>query len=362
MMTKKYSIIAFGEPLIEVMLDRPPTAEEINNQTRMACFLRSKPIHATSGDVLNFIGNYIALSNYVKKTSDQPEHIGLLTTIGNDSYGQKIKQTVEKLTNNGVDPNLITLAPNSQTGVYGVYVIDNSGKYQFYFDRFGYAFEKALSSLTFDSMLKTASLADYFYTSGIALMMTNEYGLFPILFEKLADYKTLVVFDTNFRKAVFDHANIPDIRSLLEKIYKHTSILLAGEEDIRNLYPEFKDIPTNTLVEKYFALVENSGLPKNRIIVKCSEKGVYWFDNTLKNRSIYRNNLNDCENNSYHPEGAGDAFNAGFMFALIRGKTTEKSIDFGLRVASRIVRFKGCYRGVLPFEKDSGKLFQQFHQ
>lgn len=362
---KKYSIIAFGEPLTEVLLHRPPNEQEFQNQSQMSLFLRSSSYHAASGDVLNFIGNYSSLFQlFGDKLPISNEPIGLLSAIGDDEFGRKIKSTLQLLSHQNikVDAELLALVPYTKSGVYGVYVLDKTGRYQFFFDRFGYAFEHALSITSFNQILKTAEQSHFFYTTGIALMMTKEYQLFPKLFQLLSNQNTQIIFDTNYRKLVATHANIPNLSLFLSFLFPHVSLLFAGEEDVRNIYPKLSKLPTTKLVETFFSIVENTGLSKEKVIIKCGDQGVYWFDKILQHEPIVENNPTDCEDHMIHPEGAGDAFNAGFMFAHTQQKPLKISVQFGLQIASRMVRYKGCYRGVLPFQNESNIIFKCLNQ
>ncbi|KKQ01663.1 MAG: hypothetical protein UX17_C0038G0006 [Parcubacteria group bacterium GW2011_GWC2_45_7] len=362
-MKRTYSIIAFGEPLTEVLLDQTPRQQEIKDQKQMSNLLRYSTFNAVSGDVVNFIGNYTVLKKLLSREfALKPETVGLITETGADEFGKKIKKTLNKLSSPSavINTNLISLIQREKSGIYGIRVLDNKGNYKFYFDRFGYAFENALRKSTLEKFIKICSQAYYFYTTGIALMMSKNYSLFPILFERLQKQGTRIVFDTNFRKTVACHANIPDIHQLLLKIYSKVNIMLAGEEDIRFLYPNLASLSTEKLVNEFYCFWDKENLSKKRLIIKCGANGVYWFDNKLNHIPIVINDLKKCENNILHPEGAGDAFNAGYILARYYGKNINACIKFGCMTASLLVRVQGCFRDMLPFNNSKTALINSF--
>ena len=364
-MAKPYSIIVFGEPLIEVICERKPTDEELADQKKMSAFLRRLPINAASGDALNFLGNYTVLNRLLSdKKNRSTEKAGLLSSIGNDVFGKKIKQTVKELANEAVDidAGLLRLNRGWCSGIYGIHRVDKAGHYQFYFDRFGYAFENMVNTDSFQATLRTAKQADFFYTTGIALMMTKHYRLFTRLFSELKKAGTKIVFDTNYRALVARHAGIASLPKFLASLLANVDILLAGEEDARNLYPEIKDLPTEKLVGLCFSRWCKEGLSKSQIIIKCGEQGVYWFNKGLRHLPIVNGCLSDYEDQMVHPEGAGDAFNAGFMVSYKKNHNIETSVRLGLLTGWLMTRYRGCFRKDEPFISHKDLLFNTLNQ
>jgi sugar/nucleoside kinase (ribokinase family) len=360
-MRRKYTIIAFGEPLTEVFLKRIPTGQEFHSSYLMSELLRSSPVHATSGDVFNFLGSYACLKKIVAKDLGLlRETVGLLTETGRDMFGRNLKNALLRSTDNSIriDKTLFRLVPGTKSGVYGVYVKDEKGDYQFYFDRFGYAFENALNEKTLDKWIRIGTNACYFYTTGIALTMTRKYHLYKNLFQELKRQKTKIIFDTNFREAILEYNNIRDYRGFLEELYPFINILLAGEGDLRNIHKEFCSLKTEQLVEDFFLYWQKLGLSGDKVIIKCGEKGVYYYKDRIFSRSIIKVNPSDCEYGILHPEGAGDAFNAGFILRIVHGGTIEEGINLGKLTASLKIKHQGCFRGNTPYKKHEEEIIK----
>lgn len=78
------------------------------------------------------------------------------------------------------------------------------------------------------------------------------------------------------------------------------------------------------------------------VVVKCGEMGAYVTDG----RQSYFKDIFPVR--CVDTTGAGDAFNAGFLYGLIEGETLEKSCLMGNFVASKCVEKVGATRG-LPY-------------
>jgi ribokinase len=81
------------------------------------------------------------------------------------------------------------------------------------------------------------------------------------------------------------------------------------------------------------------------IAVKLGDKGCYVADGEEKHT------INAFKVKAVDTTGAGDAFNAGFLYGLINGKSIAECGRLGNFVASRCVMTMGARAG-LPFEKD----------
>jgi ribokinase len=76
------------------------------------------------------------------------------------------------------------------------------------------------------------------------------------------------------------------------------------------------------------------------VAVKCGERGAYVTDGNQSHfKDIFKVQCVDAT-------GAGDAFNAGFLYGLIKGENLEKSCLMGNFVASRCVEKPGATMGL----------------
>jgi len=123
--------------------------------------------------------------------------------------------------------------------------------------------------------------------------------------------------------------------SSLKKILERTNILLINEKELKLLFEDhylkkkrskekslsFKEIAINILDDG----IEN-------IIVKRGKKGVYGINNKDEEVKIpaYNSEVIDTT-------GAGDAFNAGFLYSYLNGYSLEKSCMIGSWIASKCI-------------------------
>lgn len=182
-----------------------------------------------------------------------------------------------------------------------------------------------------ESVIREAQRSGLFYTSLIALGMTRNCNDFIEMINAIHASKAVSIFDTNYRSYVMEHCypqrNTKTIASVLAEILPRIDIFLAGTEDLFHIYPEAqRDIG---FVQD--ALCKNVR-PATLSILKAGKDGVYWRDEGghWKQRPA---NAAEVINTT----GAGDAFNAGFLFALKQGVCVEEAITFANSLAAKIV-------------------------
>lgn len=122
------------------------------------------------------------------------------------------------------------------------------------------------------------------------------------------------------------------------KILNRTDILLINEEELKLL----TDKKYKTIEEKIESL---KSLKIEIIIVKLGHKGCYATDGKS---SIY---VDAFETECRDTTGAGDAFNAGFLYGFLNGKTLRDSCLIGNYVASCSIEKLGAIKGLPDVSK-----------
>jgi len=128
----------------------------------------------------------------------------------------------------------------------------------------------------------------------------------------------------------------------LEKILYSTNILLLNELELKILLKKdnFQD---NSDLIKSLKTFTNYGI--DTVVVKMGEKGAMAFDGS---QSIFKPCFKvECRDTT----GAGDSFNAGFLYGVIKKFSLEDACEFGNKVASRCVECIGATDG-LPLIDD----------
>ena len=211
--------------------------------------------------------------------------VNFITKLGNDEYG---KLAINKLKDDNIDTSHIILSNNHKTGVAGIHVDKNTGKNAITVVR------GAPSSLTIDEINTNIFKQSKIFLTQLeipkevtlhCLKVAKENGLINILnpapaiklsndFFGLVDYFTPNEIEAEFYTGI----KIDNIKDAKESAYK----------------------------------LINLGI-KN-VIITLGEKGLFFTDGK---QEIY---IKASQVKAVDTTGAGDAFNGGFSFALLKGK------------------------------------------
>ena len=224
--------------------------------------------------------------------------VNFITKLGNDEYG---KLAINKLKDDNIDTSHIILSNNHKTGVAGIHVDKNTGKNAITVVR------GAPSSLTIDEINTNIFKQSKIFLTQLeipkevtlhCLKVAKENGLINILnpapaiklsndFFGLVDYFTPNEIEAEFYTGI----KIDNIKDAKESAYK----------------------------------IINLGI-KN-VIITLGEKGLFFTDGK---EEIY---IKASQVKAVDTTGAGDAFNGGFSFALLKGKKINECLEFANKVA-----------------------------
>ena len=224
--------------------------------------------------------------------------VNFITKLGNDEYG---KLAINKLKDDNIDTSHIILSNNHKTGVAGIHVDKNTGKNAITVVR------GAPSSLTIDEINTNIFKQSKIFLTQLeipievtlhCLKVAKENGLINILnpapaiklsndFFGLVDYFTPNEIEAEFYTGI----KIDNIKDAKESAYK----------------------------------LINLGI-KN-VIITLGEKGLFFTDGK---QEIY---IKASQVKAVDTTGAGDAFNGGFSFALLKGKKINECLEFANKVA-----------------------------
>lgn len=128
-----------------------------------------------------------------------------------------------------------------------------------------------------------------------------------------------------------------EAKNYIEKLLPYVDILLIGDEEIEILLGDAN-------IEEAIKVFHNKGIEK--VIVKKGAKGAIGSDgkNIYDIEAIKPKALVDTV-------GAGDGFAAGFLTALLKGKSLEDCVRFANAVGSLVVGVEGDNEG-LPYYDD----------
>ena len=224
--------------------------------------------------------------------------VNFISKLGNDDYG---KLAIDKLKNDNIDTSNIIISNEHKTGVAGIHVDKNTGKNAITVVRgapSSLTIKEVDTNLIKQSKIFLTQLEIPIEVTLHCLKAAKEYGLINILnpapacklskdFFRLVDY-----FTPNETEAEF-----------------YSGVKISNENDAK--------VSAKKLIDM--------GIKK--VIITLGEKGLLYSDG--KEEIYVKASLDKAVDTT----GAGDAFNGGFSFALLKGKKIKECLDIANKVA-----------------------------
>ena len=224
--------------------------------------------------------------------------VNFITKLGNDNYG---KLAVNNLKKDKIDISNIIISDKHKTGVAGIHVDRNTGKNAITVVRGApesLSIKEININIIKNSKIFLTQLEIPLNVTFHCLKKAKEEGLINILnpapacrlsndFFKLVDY-----FTPNETEAEF-----------------YTGIKINNKNDAKE-----------SAKKLYEMGIKN-------VIITLGEKGLYYFNGK---EEIY---MEANQVKAIDTTGAGDAFNGGFSFALLKGKKIRDCLEFANKVA-----------------------------
>jgi ribokinase len=249
---------------------------------------------------------------------------GFIGKVASDREGTLLLKNLE---DENVDTDGVILESDGRSGVVNGFV-DRDGQRALYVD-------PGVNDLIEQDEVKTG-----YVTGSKVLHMTSFVGKFED--KSIKAQKTFLKRIPDDISVSIDPGRLYVERGMdfLEKFLERTNIILINEVEL-NLLTEEKyrgNYKGNKTCENGSKILLDYGI--DIVAVKRGDKGVYVTDGC---RSYFMDAFKvQCVDTT----GAGDAFNAGFLYGLINGENIEKSALIGNFVASKCVEECGATNGL----------------
>jgi ribokinase len=243
---------------------------------------------------------------------------GFIGKVSKDSAG---KLLFENLKNEGVDTTGVIVSEKGRSGkVLGF--VDRKGQRALYVDP------------GVNDMIKIHEIrSDYLSTSNVLHLSSFVGGSKEAQESLLKEMPEDVVISLDPGRIYAERG-----MNYLKNILKHTNIILLNQKELKHLtLKEHK-----TLEEQTKILLDHVDI----VVVKLGDKGCYVTDG--RESHFIESFKTKCVDTT----GAGDAFNAGFLYGFIKGKNLKESCKIGNLVAACCIEKFGAVAG-LP---DTSKL------
>lgn len=309
MENKKFDVIVVGELNVDLILNQIESFPEI-----------SKEKIAQKMDLT--LGSSSAI--FASNISTLGLKVAFLGKIGKDNFGDFI---IDELKKKNVDTNFIIRDDNSKTGITIVLNFDE--------DRAMVTYTGAMAELTFKELNgDVISYAKHLHFSSFYLqkgLKPNVSDLFALAKEKGLTTSFDMQWDPEEKWDMNYKEILPNVDIFFPN--KMELLLLTGEKDI------------------------NKGLEKlakygNSIVVKMGNKGsVSWDKKKITHVKPFLNK------NVVDSIGAGDSFNAGYIFKYLQGAGTIESQKFANLIGAINTTAAGgtgaftCYENIMEIAK-----------
>ncbi|WP_339183631.1 sugar kinase [Oceanobacillus sp. FSL W7-1293] len=253
---------------------------------------------------------------------------GFISRLGNDEFGKSIRTFVR---GEQVDTSELDLVEDHPTSVYFKEIMEDGNVQTFYY-------RDKSPTLT----MRPEELNESYIKNARILHIT---GIFPAIggenlnvmmkaIQLAKKHHVKISFDPNIRLKMWTKK---EARQVLSDILPHVDILLAGDEEMDIIIGENNP---ETIIEK----TKEIGIPT--IIIKRGERGSvgYHQGQTVIADPVKATKVVDTV-------GAGDGFNAGFLYGYLHDWDLESSLHFANTIGSMVVSITGDNEG-LPFYEE----------
>ncbi len=294
-----YEVVTLGEAMVVLYPNEPITLGQATTLT---------------------LGIGGAESNLAIMLSRLGHRVHFISRVGADPFGERIRMT---LANEAVDIGGLLTDTAAPTGVFFREWLSDGMRRVFYYRSGSAASHLSPADLHVDMFTGTRLL----HVTGITPALSASCAATVAHAIELAHSAgALVSFDPNYRPTLWDTANA---RKVLLPIMATVDLLLMSHEDSRALLG-IDDVEQ--------ALRAGSALGARMVVLKQAERGASAWDGV---RSVSAPAASVA--NAIDPVGAGDAFNAGFLSAWLRGTPLAEALQLGARLGGATVATLGDY-------------------
>lgn len=242
-----------------------------------------------------------------------------ISCIGDDEFGKVIYNFAR---GEGIDVSNVKTTKEIPTSVYFKEIRENGEGKSFY-----YRNPSPLLKLTVKD-IETSVLEDIdaLHVSGVFLAICEHNIETIIKLLKIAKQKNIIVsFDPNLRLKLW---TLEQAKKVFEQIYMYVDYLLIGDTEFSLL---FDDTSPEYFIQIY---------KMKEVVIKKGELGAIVYTATEKIEGAAFNIK------AVDTVGAGDAFDAAYMYGILNQKSTEKCLKLANGAGALVATIKGDNEGL----------------
>ena len=279
---------------------------------------------ATVGEGLyrrGFAGDTFNTAWHMAQSLGGDANVGFVTRVGHDNLSDSF---LAEAAADGLDVSVISRDP---VRTMGLYLISLNGVER----SFDYWRDASAARLLADDrtmLAKAFQDAGIIHLSGITLAILSPSAR-AILIDALAQARAngaTVSFDPNIRPRLW--TSVDEITQTIRQVLDVTDIALPSFDD-ETAY--WNDATPDATIARFV----NGGV--REVVVKNGDQPVSWYSDGQKSEIATPAVSGICDTT-----GAGDAFNAGYLAARLRGQTPSAAVLQGQRMSGEVIRHFGA--------------------
>lgn len=248
--------------------------------------------------------------------------VGCYSKIGDDALGEWIKKEIDK---EGVNTEFVKKKKDCVSDLSAIIVDSRSG------ERIIFSNQKANGGL--EIMPDEIKNSEWIFIGDLH----GEWGKILDDIFKVAEENNIKIAFNPRQSNIHD-----DAKKIIEAIGKCEILLVNKDEAIEIVKNSQLPISNSQLLnDEIYLIKELEKLGPAVVAITDGKRGAWARDGN----KIYFSS--STENSPADTTGAGDAFSSGFLAALIRQKTTEESLKWGIANGGNVVKYYGAKEGLL---------------
>jgi 2-dehydro-3-deoxygluconokinase len=247
-----------------------------------------------------------------------------VTALGRDPFSEAM---VNQWHSEGLNIDAVARIGSALPGLYAIQT-DADGERSFYYWRKDSAARQMLDGDGVVAVQQALAGGHWIYLSGITLAILEgerRQRLLSLL-RDAADQGQVIIFDPNYRPSLWDSE--AQARSALMEVSSLVHTVLPTFADDRAL---FGDVTPRDTAARYI----DAGA--NEVVVKCGPDPAWIY-----HAGTHHQVAPPASVMAVDSSGAGDAFNAGYIAARLRGRTPVEAASAGHRLAAVTLQFRGA--------------------
>ncbi len=280
-------------------------------------------------------GTLIGSKGFLKKFGGAPANVAMglaklgtpvrfMGKVGDDPFGRFLKNTLEK---NKVVTDTLILSKREKTTLAFV-SLDKDGQRDFFF------YKGAHEAIT-AAEVELPAHTSIFHFGSLTQTNNNSYNATDKLIGQAKKMGAIISYDPNVRESLWVNLNLA--RDVILATIKKVNVLKVNEVEARLITKE------ENIQEAAKKLWRDN---LDALFITLGQEGCYY------KTSQYKGHIPTIEVPVIDTTGAGDAFNAGYLYAMYEaGKPlsqfTEKELHFALKRATVIASLSTTKKGAI---------------